>query len=97
MAERKIKTTDPSSNTVGFIGFSSSSAPATIKIDISGAAIATYEATGYEDAIYTYLQAIRALDRVTISNHEIADALSLPVGTVEVAMANLQSRGVEVA
>ena len=50
-----------------------------------------------ENAIYTHLQAIRALGRETANSYEIAEALSVPMKEVERIMENLQDRGVTIA
>jgi hypothetical protein len=49
-----------------------------------------------EDAVYGYLQAIRALGRTTVGSTEVAQALKLPRTIVEQALRNLDSKGVRV-
>lgn len=48
-------------------------------------------------AVYSHIQAVRALGRTNINTEEIAKALSLPVGSVNVAIAKLKDKGVRVA
>ncbi len=52
-------------------------------------------AKGVEDAVYGYIQAVRALGRTHISTLEIASALNLPVSSVQQASAALISKGVK--
>jgi DNA-binding MarR family transcriptional regulator len=49
-----------------------------------------------ENAIYAYIQAIRALGRTQIVTTEIADALSLPTVSVNRAISSLNKKGVKV-
>lgn len=49
-----------------------------------------------ENAIYSHIQAIRALGRTDINTTEIADALSLPVYIVNEAISSLERKGVKV-
>jgi hypothetical protein len=50
-----------------------------------------------ENAVYGYLQAVRALGRTEISASEIAAALSLPITEVMITLKALGSKGVKVA
>ncbi|MGH9715283.1 MAG: hypothetical protein ACRD4R_00915 [Candidatus Acidiferrales bacterium] len=47
-----------------------------------------------ENAIYAYIQAIRALGRVTVNTTQIADGLSLSVYDVNRAVSSLRKKGV---
>lgn len=47
-----------------------------------------------KNAVYGYIQAIRALGRKSVDSTEISEALSLPARDVEKAMRNLRDRGV---
>jgi predicted transcriptional regulator len=49
-----------------------------------------------ENAIYAHIQAIRSLGRTAINTAEIAEALSLPVSTVNRAISALKKKGVKV-
>jgi hypothetical protein len=48
-----------------------------------------------ENAIYAYIRAIRSLGRKEINTIEIADALSLPIAAVDLALASLRKKGVK--
>lgn len=48
-----------------------------------------------ENAIYAYLQAVRALGHKTVSTVQIADALAIPVAVVDQALAGLRKKGVK--
>ena len=50
--------------------------------------------TTLEDAIFTYVQAIRALGRTQLNTVEIAEALSLRVAEVDAAVVRLRERGI---
>jgi len=50
--------------------------------------------TSVQNAVYAYIQAIRALGRTEINTSEIADALSLPVAEVNRAISSLRKKGV---
>lgn len=50
-----------------------------------------------EDAVYTYIQAVRALGRTTINTSEIASALGIDRRKVEAAAAALKDKGVKAA
>lgn len=99
MADKDIKKIDATSSGFGGIYSISTTSGVGGTIEgsdiVKGARISHHEMTGYENAVYTFLQAIRALDRETVSNREIAEALSLHISVVEAAMGNLQDRGVE--
>lgn len=47
-----------------------------------------------ENAVFGYLQSIRALGRTSINSTEIADALSISVADVDGAVARLRDRGI---
>ena len=49
-----------------------------------------------ENAVFGYLQSIRALGRTSINSTEIADALSISLADVHRAITNLENRGVQV-
>ena len=53
-------------------------------------------ADNVESAVFTYIQAVRALGRTRINTADIAMALDLPTKTVERAVANLKDKGVKV-
>jgi hypothetical protein len=48
-----------------------------------------------QNAVYGYIQAIRALGRDKVDSSEIAEALSLPITDVEQALALLRGKGVK--
>lgn len=48
-----------------------------------------------ENAIYAYIQAVRALGHTTLNTIQIAEALSLPAATVEQALESLKKKGVK--
>jgi hypothetical protein len=48
-----------------------------------------------ENAIYAYIRAIRALGRKNINTVEIAEALSLPIAAVDLALTSLKKKGVK--
>jgi hypothetical protein len=47
-----------------------------------------------ESAVYSHIQAVRALGKTTVETADIASALSLPVAAVNRAIQRLRSRGV---
>jgi hypothetical protein len=47
-----------------------------------------------ENAVYAYIRAIRALGRTNVATSEVADALSLPVAQVNLAISALKKKGV---
>jgi hypothetical protein len=47
-----------------------------------------------ENAVYSYIRAVRALGRTAIITTEIADALSLTVADVNRAISSLKKKGV---
>jgi hypothetical protein len=49
---------------------------------------------GVQNAVYAYIRAIRALGRTKINTCEIADALSLSVAEVNLAISSLKKNGV---
>lgn len=49
-----------------------------------------------ESAVYSFIQAIRALGRDQVNTAEIADALSLNILTVNHAISALRKKGVKV-
>ncbi len=49
-----------------------------------------------ENAVYGYIQAIRALGRKQVNTVEISEALSLPTGEVNRAVSSLKKKGVKV-
>lgn len=48
-----------------------------------------------EDAVFKYIEAIRAVGRNRVNTSEIAEALSLPLHAVEKAARSLHTRGVK--
>jgi hypothetical protein len=48
-----------------------------------------------ENAIYAYIQAVRALGHTTVNTSQIAEALSLPLTVVEQALESLKKKGVK--
>jgi hypothetical protein len=48
-----------------------------------------------ENAVYAYIQAIRALGHTRINTRDIADALSLPIEDVDRAINSLKQKGVK--
>lgn len=48
-----------------------------------------------ENAVYAHIQAIRGLGRSQINTSEIADALSLPVQEVNLAIESLREKGIK--
>jgi predicted transcriptional regulator len=48
-----------------------------------------------ENAIYSYIRAIRALGRKEINIVEVANALSLPIAEVNHAVSSLRKKGVK--
>jgi len=50
-----------------------------------------------ENAVYGYLQAIRALGKTTLNTVEVAAALSLSVADVNKAVMSLSKKGVKLA
>ena len=48
-----------------------------------------------ESAVYSYIQALRAVGRTRINTADIAMALNLPLKIVERAAANLKEKGVK--
>ena len=50
---------------------------------------------GLENAVYTYIQAVRGLGRKHINTVEIADALSLSVDDVNRVVSSLKKKGVK--
>jgi hypothetical protein len=50
-----------------------------------------------QGAVYSHIQAVRALGKKNINTEEIAKALSLPVESVNAAVAKLKDKGVRVA
>jgi hypothetical protein len=53
-----------------------------------------YSEKNLENAIYAYIQAIRALGRMTVNTSQIADGLSLNIHEVNRAVSSLKRRGV---
>lgn len=49
-----------------------------------------------QNAVYAYVQAVRALGRKQLNTIEIAEALSIPVAEVNQAVTSLKKRGVKV-
>jgi hypothetical protein len=47
-------------------------------------------------AVYAHIRAMRALGRTTVNTAEVAKALSLDVGVVDRAVAEMTSKGVKV-
>lgn len=47
-------------------------------------------------AVYSYIQAIRALDRTTITPYEISTALELPCWRITASLKRLQDRGIKI-
>jgi predicted transcriptional regulator len=47
------------------------------------------------NAVYAHITAVRALGRKTINTQEIADALNLPMATVERSILLLKKKGVK--
>ena len=50
-----------------------------------------------ENAVYGYIQAVRALGRERISTSEIASALAIPISSVAGAIDALKEKGVKIA
>lgn len=48
-----------------------------------------------QNAVYAYIQAVRALGRNQLNTTEIADALSIPVVEVNRAVSSLKRKGVK--
>jgi hypothetical protein len=48
-----------------------------------------------ENAIYTYMRAVRALGRTKIDTGDVANALSLPLDQVNGALSSLKKKGVK--
>jgi hypothetical protein len=78
-------------------------APTTNTVTVSMGTKATVTVTArkitaadMQDAIYTHIQAVRALGKTKITPEEIARALELPVSTVEGAISTLKNKGVKV-
>jgi len=59
--------------------------------------IATQPAPSIENAVYSYLQAIRALNRTRVTTYEIALALSVQEAAVVSVISALKVKGVKVA
>jgi len=49
-----------------------------------------------QNAVYAYIQAVRALGRNQLNTTEIAEALSIPVTEVNYAISSLKKKGVKV-
>lgn len=49
-----------------------------------------------QNAVYAYIQAVRALGRNRLNTSEIAEALSIPVLEVNEAISSLKKKGVKV-
>ena len=49
-----------------------------------------------EAAVYGYIQSVRNLGQTRVNSLDIARALSLPIGDVEVAIQRLSDRGVRI-
>ncbi len=72
----------------------SSSTAAAVALPVVRAADATpYE--DIEDAVFKYIEAIRAIGKTRVNTSEIAEALSLHPRDVERAARNLHARGVK--
>jgi len=97
MAE-KLKTLVTSTGDKAITSTSSSTA-GTVSIAITTAR-SMASASGLADiesAVYSHIQAVRALGREEINTSEIAQALSLPQELVIAAVARLRDKGVRVA
>jgi hypothetical protein len=47
-----------------------------------------------EGAVYTYLRAMRSLNRTHVSPEDVANALAIPVSTAMAALTSLKAKGV---
>ena len=52
---------------------------------------------GVEGAVFSHIQAMRALGNMTVTTDQIARALSLPRSAVDAAVSNMRGRGVKIA
>lgn len=50
-----------------------------------------------QKAVFTYIQALRALGKTRVNTHDIATALELPRPVVEQAVRHLKEKGVKIA
>jgi transcription initiation factor IIE alpha subunit len=60
-------------------------------------ALASASMKDIQGAVYSHIQAIRALGRTDINTEEIAKALSIPVVSVNSVIAKLKEKGVRIA
>jgi hypothetical protein len=92
---------NPSSSSVtvsyGYSGYStlpSNSSHTTVTV-VTTPPVETPDIVATTNAVYGYLQAIRALDRTNVSIPEISTALSIPHADVITALQKLKEKGVK--
>jgi hypothetical protein len=77
----------------GEVRFSTSNS-ASQRVTIRGVRRARRESFPIDDAVFGYLQSVRALGRTHVSSADVARALQLPHAEVLSAMARLGNKGV---
>lgn len=84
-----------STSTSNYLILSTESTAESVPIERSaGNPRAKHSDKNLENAIYAYIQAIRALGRVRVNTTQIADGLSLSVHDVNRAISSLKRKGV---
>ena len=93
--------TDTSSSSASFVVTPGTATgqyvPAPAQIDQGAVAQAAADRQAREDAVFTHIQAIRAMGRITINTVDIGLALGMSTNEVESTLVALRSRGVRIA
>ncbi len=80
---------------VFFISESSTEDRVSVKVGTQRKSAGRKNSVALENAVYTYIQAVRALGRKQVNTLDIAEALSIPVSQVTSTLHSLKKKGVK--